>query len=233
MPPALTPPPARLYRCTRGYEPLVLTNWDYIRRKERGRWDDVYDDYRVLYLSDSEVGALVETLQDLRQNSHALAAIGEVDDEERGENEPTGMSVVREALQSRYLATLLPTNPDESIVSIDHGASRTHIESHGLGVHLKIGDFIETDRTLSRATSRLLYDEGYLGLCAPSAEHGPSLTIAAFETHPVSGRVRLNLTLRGTDLALTFGDAVNGAAQYLGLIPIPLVAAEQAAPPAE
>lgn len=214
-------PPARLFRCTRGLDPLVLTSWDYIRRNERGRWDETEEEYRVLYLNDAAVGAFVEVLQDLRQNAAAIAAMGEVEHEGicGGDDVLVGPVTVRDSLQSRYLATLLPTNPDEPVVSIDHGATRSHIESRGLGTTLKIGDFIGTNRALSRATSRLLYDESYLGLCVPSAEHHPSRTVATFETHSVSGRVRLNLTVKGSDLALTFAEAVTAAAQYLGLVP--------------
>jgi hypothetical protein len=222
MPPALVSPPGRLFRSTRGLDPLVLTSWDYIRRNERGRWDDTEEEYRVLYFSDSAVGAFVEVLQDLRQNGAALAALTDIEDDGGdGDDVPTDMNTVSERLQSRYLATLLPTNPDERVVAIDHGATRSYIESRGLGTALKIGDFIGTSRALSRATSRVLFDYGARGICAPSAEHHPSLNLAAFETHSVSGRVRLNLTVMAADLALTLPDAVISAAQYLGLLTAP------------
>ena len=170
-------------------------------------------------MSDSEVGAVVEVLQDLRQDASAIGALDNLEGEGDDHDAPAGIAIVRDCLQSRYLATLLPTNPDEFVVAIDQGATRSYIESRGLGQSLKIGDFIGTDRALSRATSRLLYDDTSLGLCAPSAEHHPSLPVATFETHSVSGRVRLSVTVLSTDLALTFGPSVTAAAQYLGLLP--------------
>jgi hypothetical protein len=126
---------------------LRLTPWSDIRQGPRGRWDDTAEDYRVLYCSNTEIGAFVEVLQDLRQNSEALempAAIAGDD-----EAEPNVAALVRERLKSRWLGILIPSHPDELVVDVHHGATRSFLE-HALAdtladlgyATLKIGDLV-------------------------------------------------------------------------------------------
>jgi len=134
--------------------------------------------------------------------------------------------VARDRLRNRYVAELIPSHPDELVVDVAHGATRTFLEDKLASeltqrkiTHLKIGDAIGTDRALSRHISRAFFEAGCNGILAPSAEHAGSKTIAAFETHSVSGRLRVSLVLGSVQLALERSDVAAEALRYLGMIP--------------
>jgi len=221
--PALIALPARVFRLSRSPDPLKLTSWEYIRQGARGRWDDTVEDYRVLYCSDSEVGAFVEVLQDLRQDATALEMLEGIAGDD--ETESSRAVLVRVRLQNRWSGVLIPNQPEERVVDVHHGATRSFLES-ALGSvlidldypTLKVGDAIGSNRHVSRMASRLFYDAKLNGVRARSAEHAPSEMIALFETHPVSGRVRVGLVHESVTLALERGDKIFEAAMYLGLV---------------
>jgi hypothetical protein len=190
----------------------------------RGRWDDTEEEFRVLYLSSTGLGAFIETLQDLRQNADALRLLSQIEGDDEAPLET--VTIVRDRLRNRYFADLIPSHPDELAIHFVHGATRTFLENHlanelsRRGIpHLKIGDVIGSDRSLSRRISRVLYDGGYNGVRAPSAEHGLSETIAVFENHSVSGHLRISLVPSSVHLALERGDIAGEAMRFLGMIP--------------
>ena len=192
----------------------MLPPWDRLRQSKRGRWDDTGDEYRVLYCSSTKVGALVEVLQDLRPNAPTRALLDEIEgDDDRPE--PTMDSIVADQLRSRRLSVLVADQPDQRVVDIAAGPTRSHIE-HALGIErTKIGDYIGGELKLTRKTSRLFFDENERGLTAPSAEHRPSNTLAIFERHSTSGNLRVDLLGTETHLALTLGAEIASAVAYL------------------
>jgi hypothetical protein len=206
--------PDHIFRCFRGTDPLMLPPWDRLRQSTRGRWDDTGDEYRVLYCSSTKVGAFVEVLQDLRPDASTRAILDDIEgDDDRPEQSP--VSVVADVLRNRRVSALLADQPEQRIVDVLAGASRSHIESaFGIGP-TKIGDYIGYDRSLSRASSRLLFDENQRGLAAPSAEHDGSHTLAIFERHSTSGTLRVDLLPVETNLALTLGEEIKAAMSFL------------------
>lgn len=214
MEPALTSLPPRIFRTCRTTDPLQFPPWDNLRKSIRGRWDDTEEDYRVLYCASTERGAFVEALQDLRPSEEGAACLAEIAGDD--EDDFPLPQILQERLRNRWLATLIPSNPNDHVVSVALPASRRYFEKHFSVASLKIGDFIGTDRVLSRRTSRLLYEKGYQGLSAPSAECQDAEAIAIFEEQPISMRLRIALVPERIDLALTRPDVMRETAAYLG-----------------
>jgi hypothetical protein len=125
---------------------------------------------------------------------------------------------VRERLKSRWLGIRIPSHPDELVVDVHHGATRLFLE-HALAdtladlgyATLKIGDLVGSNRQISRAASRLFYDAKLNGVRSRSAEHAPSEAVALFETHPVSGHVRVALIQGSAHLVSRSGRVSLGA----------------------
>ena len=214
--------PDRLYRVARSPDPLRLTEWLYIRQAERGRWDDTDEEYRVLYCCSTEVGAMIETLQDLRPSQTALTELDSITSDE-GDVEDSVPSIIAGRLRNRWFATLIPGNPGHRVAAVAEKNSRIYLEDKlhdimtTLGiVAIKVGDLTGSDRRLSRHASRLAYDEGHVGLVAPSAEHANSNTYALFEARPVSMELRTQLVPNSVVLALERADVARHAAVELG-----------------
>lgn len=184
--------PARLFRLSRYTDPTRFTEWRYLANAEPGRWADPEGEYRVLYTADSEVGAYVEILQDLRPRADALDLLQSIDDDGQfGDVLGSVEAAARKRLQQYYFAALTP-DPDDLIVDLEAPASRTEIES-GLaddlaGRRVKIGDFSSRDYGFTRRVSRYVFmalaDDGreYVGMAARSAEHPSTNCFTYFET---------------------------------------------------
>ena len=217
-----SPLPPRLYRTARSPDGLFLTDWAILKRAERGRWDDTADEYRVLYCADSIVTTFVEVLADLRPNADAARALADVEGDDESGNDVS--AIVRSRLQSRWTTTLIPGDPGDRVANVVAAQSRSYVEHKlpgllaelGIG-KLKIGDFIGHDRNLSRAVSRIAYDDQHIGVAAPSAEQEESRTYAFFEARPVSMQFRAHLIVQSVELAIQLSAEATTAANYLGL----------------
>lgn len=73
-------PQRRLYRVSYSPDPAELPDWKYI--SQRNRWDDPKREYRALYLASSPVGALLETMQDLRPSVSAISRLAALEQNE-------------------------------------------------------------------------------------------------------------------------------------------------------
>lgn len=124
-------------------------------------------------------------------------------------------SIVGDQLRNRRLSVLIADQPEQRVVDIAAGPTRSHIENALSIERTKIGDYIGRDLKLSRQTSRLFFDEKERGLVAPSAEHRASNTLAIFERHSTSGDLRVDLLATETHLALTLGTEISSAVAYL------------------
>jgi hypothetical protein len=219
--------PTRLYRLSRNSDLERLTEWRFMANREPGRWDDPQHEYRVLYTADSEIGAYVEVLQDLRPSPGAekmLAAIS--DDGQFGEAIPGVVSAAYERLRQYYFGALIPTHPHEDIiVDVAASESRTELEARLKddlgGRRLKIGDFSAYDYALTRRVSRCLYtaattdDRRFAGLMSASAEHRGTSCFTYFETGRETNELRGRLTVHFTRQALDEDEHVRAAIAYL------------------
>jgi hypothetical protein len=70
-------PEGPLYRIARPPDPWMFPDWAHAGRDGTfgNRWDDANGVYRVLYASNSRLGALVEVLARFRPDPHVVAAL--------------------------------------------------------------------------------------------------------------------------------------------------------------
>ncbi len=192
--------PARLFRLSRSSDPTKFTEWRYLANSARGRWSDPESEYRVLYTADSEVGAYVEVLQDLRPRQLALDILKTIDDNgEFGDSIASVEAAARERLRQFYFTTLL-TATEDLVVDLAAGASRTEIEARLAddlgGRPVKIGDFSGGDYDFTGKVSRLVFtavtDEqrAYAGLAAASAEHARTICFTYYESGRETNELR-------------------------------------------
>ena len=65
-----------VFRVGRAPRPWSFTPWRYAEKGVfQGRWDDPEGEYRILYVSASAFGALVEVLADFRPDPALIAAL--------------------------------------------------------------------------------------------------------------------------------------------------------------
>ena len=218
--------PSRLFRLSRYADPTKLTDWRYLANAEPGRWSDPEGEYRVLYTADSEVGAYVEVLQDLRPSGEAIELLNEIEDDgDFGDTLGTLEGAARERLREYHLGALIPGESDNDVIAdVTAAASRTEIDvrlSADLGRRVKVGDFSGSDYDLTRRVSRLVYIARYgdelrfAGLSARSGEHAPSLCFAYFESGRETNELRGKLHVHFVRQALEEDDHVQTAIAYL------------------
>ncbi len=218
-------PPSRLFRLCRSADPTKLTDWQHLARSEPGRWADPDAQYRVLYTADSEVGAYVEVLQDLRPRVQAVDIVECIEDDgEFGETLFSVEEAARERLR-QYLIASLMTNVEDRIVECESSATRSEIEGRLFDEfgerRLKTGDCSSGDYKLTRRVSRLIYTsldaEGrqFAGVVAASAEHQPTKCFAYFETGRETNELRGNLHVAHARQALDEESSLIDALDYL------------------
>jgi RES domain len=180
--------PAVVYRVARSADPCKLPAWEHILGSVRGRYDDPLNAFRVLYTSTSPIGAVVETLADLRPRYDRIAEIATIGDEDEGcDGAYRGLVAIANIamtarLAGRYICAIEILDREPLFVDLGTGVSRSRIELELSVERLKIGDLTGRDRNLSRQASRAIFDAGYAGLVAPSAEGPHADTVAIFET---------------------------------------------------
>ena len=217
--------PPRLFRLSRNNDPTKLTEWRHLATAEPGRWSDPEAEYRVLYASDTEVGAYVEVLQDLRPHPSSLELLDAIEDDGHfGILLPTVESAARERLRQYHFAALIPREGD-FIVDVASPASRTEIETRMRddlgGQRVKIGDFNGGNRDFTRRVSRLVFtaavdgDREAAGVAARSAEHEPTMCFAYFETGRETEELRGGLFLHFVRQALDEHNFLRAALAYI------------------
>jgi RES domain len=218
--------PGRVFRLSRNADPTKLTEWRYLANAEPGRWADPEGEYRVLYTADSELGAFVEVLQDLRPRQAALDLIEAIEDDgDFGDVLSSVEAAARERLRQYYFAALLPS-PHDLVVDLEHAASRTEIE-HRLaedlaGKRIKVGDFSAGDYNFTRRVSRLVYTSlttdklPYAAVSARSAEHPPSHCYTYYETGRETDELRGTVYPHFVRQALDEHEHVREALAYIG-----------------
>lgn len=213
--------PNTVYRVCRTADPLALPAWNHVRAAERGRYDDPLDVFRVLYTSTSQVGALTETLADLRPRFDCMRKIHEIQgDPERfgdvGEIISVAAAAMKERLKGRYLAAIRVVDRGPPVfVDLAAGASRGQLEYRLATSRLKTGHFTGRDRMLPRSASRAVFDAGRYGLIMPSAECSCARTVALFETGHETNRYRVRLEVLSVVPALRSRAAVTAAIRTL------------------
>ena len=218
--------PGRVFRLSRYADPTKLTEWRYLANAEPGRWADPEGEYRVLYTADSEIGAFVEVLQDLRPRQAALDLVDTIEDDgEFGDVLSSVEAAARERLRQYYFAALMP-RADDLIVDLEHAASRTEVEQRLAddlgGKRVKVGDFSAGDYGFTRRVSRLAYtsltndDRPYAGVSARSAEHPPSHCYAYYETGRETEELRGTVYPHFVRQALDEDKHVREAIAYIG-----------------
>lgn len=205
--------PSRLFRLSRYPDPTKLTEWRYLANAEPGRWSDPEGEYRVLYTADTEIGAYVEVLQDLRPRPEALDLLEEIEDDGAFGDALTSVeAAARERVRQYYFAALIPCS-DDVIVNVAASSSRSEVESRLAddlaGRRVKIGDFSGGNYDFTRRVSRLIYtamhdhDQQFAGVAATSAEHPPTHCFAYFETgretDELRGRVAVHFVRQALD----------------------------------
>jgi hypothetical protein len=179
----------------------------------------------VLYTADSEVGAYVEVLQDLRPRQTALDLLEAIEDDgEFGDLLSSVEAAARERLRQFYFATLL-TSPEDLIVDLAAGASRTEVEKRLAddlaGRAVKIGDFSGGDYDFTGKVSRLVFTavagdgRPYAALAVPSAEHHGTICFTYYETGRESDTLRGYLYGHTVRPALAEDACVKAAIDYL------------------
>lgn len=223
--------PTMVYRVSRSAEPRVLPAWGHILGSDRGRYDDPLDVYRVLYTSTSPTGALIEALADLRPRYDRITEIAMISDEQE-EYEPAYLALVERAraamaarLAARYLSGIEIVDRKPRFVDLGAGSSRSQIELDLRLGRLKVGDFTGRDRNLSRQASRAVFNAGFAGLVAPSAEDAHAHTVAIFETARDSNAFGVHLDVITTGFADVDREAAAaatatllGTGKYSGLV---------------
>ncbi|HEY0394444.1 MAG TPA: RES domain-containing protein [Candidatus Elarobacter sp.] len=213
--------PALVYRVSRSPEPRALPAWEHILSSARGRYDDPLDRYRVLYASSSPVGALIETVADLRPHYQRVAEIAAVADDEEDEDAAYARllaqtkSAMAARLAERYLSAMHVVDQGASFVDLAAGTSRSRIELEIDSGELKIGDLLGRDRMSARRASRAIYDKGHAGLMAPSAEAGDASTVAMFEAAYDSNTFRVEIRVVSTKQLDMTSDTVASAISAL------------------
>jgi hypothetical protein len=219
--------PARLYRLSRNSDPTKRTEWRYLANAALGRWDDPNREYRVLYTSDTEVGAYVEVLQDLRPSASAELLVSSIVDDGGLESAlPTVEAAARERLRQYYFGALIATHAeDDVIVDVASAASRSELEARlrdDLGeARLKRGDFSGHDQHLTQRVSRCIYtaargdDQRFAGIMAQSAEHEGTSCYSYFETARETNELRGRLMVHFSRQALDEEEHVKRAVEYL------------------
>jgi hypothetical protein len=213
--------PNLVYRVSRSPESQALAPWEHILNSARGRYDDTAGGFRVLYTSSSPIGALIETIADLRPQYRCAAEIAAIGHD--GEDEDAAYArlilharaAMLARLEGRYLGAIRVVDREPVFVDLSAGATRSRIELHINAQTLKIGDLIGSERASSRRAARAIYDAGHAGIIAPSAEAGRAETIAIFEAAHNSNAFRVALRYAWTRAIDTASDLVTKAVRLL------------------
>ena len=219
--------PAHLYRLHRGAA-SDFTLWEYIQ-PQSGRWQDPNNEYRVLYFSDSKLGAYVETLQDLRPNGVTVSGVvGIINDGGYPDFDFDMKTAIVEKLHNRRFSTFIPGHPDDVVVDLEESPTRTHLESipniatillrRGVTT-LKNGDFSAGDYALTNAISRAIYEDvaTFSGLRCRSAEERDATNYTIFETGHDTNVPRATLIEFRTELSLHRHDLIAEVVHRLGV----------------
>lgn len=184
--------PRRIYRVGWGDDPLAYAPLD-ILKKGPGRWDDLRFRFRTGYFADSLVTCFIETLVDLRPDPATVATLLAM-----GEQLPDMDLAVSEALAPKYASVVITA--EDRLVDIAHAQSREEFRLRARRrKRLKAGDFLAAHLQVPRRAAGIVYDGGYAGICAPSAEAlavnaaSVAVTYNIFETRLDSNQPRVAL----------------------------------------
>jgi hypothetical protein len=163
------------------------------------RWDDPLKIYRILYTADTEIGAYVEVLKDVRTRMTALKIFNDVDGEDFGNALFTSVNnMMVDTLSQRHLGTLIPSEI-ELHVNVVAPLSRTELESPKY-LNLKEGTlqtgFASVEGTVrTRKISRWIFiaSDAYVGIKSPSAEHDGTHCYSFYETDHKTNELRGSL----------------------------------------
>ena len=240
--------PSRLHRVSRTPDPAALPAWEYAGddRTFANRWDDPHGRYRVLYTSDTRIGALAETLQDFRRSLTLLSRLQDVerDDPELARTDSLsgrGSGIVPSRFfDERFAGELTfaanadsPTGRVVDVAQVDAIETlRTKLASFAvaLGIEeISLATIVGTlptavapnPRALTQRISREIYESPdlFAGIAAPSSLGLPYTNYTLFENPDARGPDHLRLTVRErSSRRLDRNDAdVRHALEHLGL----------------
>jgi len=240
--------PSRLHRVSRTPDPAALPAWEYAGddRTFGNRWDDPHGRYRVLYTTDTRIGALAETLQDFRRSLTLLSRLQDVerDDPELAHGDAlsgSGSGIVPQRFFDERFAGELTFAADADsprgrvvdIAQVDAIETlRTRLASFAVALQVEeislatiVGELPKAiaanPRALTQRISREIYEQPdlFAGIGAPSSLGLPYTNYTVFENPDAQGPDRLRLTVRErTSRRLDRNDAdVRHALEHLGL----------------
>ncbi len=136
------------------FTPRHLCGWN-------NRFDDPKREYRTIYAADKKETCLREILADLRPNAKFLADFDKVFGDD-----PALASAgrVTHAWRARHALVRAGIDLDSGTLAEIESAPVMHGLSRRLGARLDVAALRSRDRDLTRAASRLLYDEGRAGV---------------------------------------------------------------------
>ena len=187
------PSPPRLYRVNFGPN-VRLRDWSAARVKDRlglstfgHRWDDPQRKFRSLYLADSDIGAMVEVLQDLMPHPATVQRARHLI-LEQGEASPPVGAIDPEFFEDNYLCTL-SAEVDGHFVDVLHAeVLKVMNDQHGallqhLGLPPITADTMNGYHTeITQAVARTVYDANYDGITCMSKFGMPHVNWTIFET---------------------------------------------------
>ncbi len=228
MPFVTTSIPQTLYRISRVPDPATLPSWEH--KHDDGtfgnRWDDPRSGFRVLYTTDSLVGALVETLQGFRHSLRLLERLKAVHRDDPGLKTADEKSNVRERIsgfvppdffENRYAGAIVfradANHEDAKIVNVAAAETIQALRAplsdfaNNLGIDdinlaTMVGDlphqFHGNRRMLTQHISRYLYDlpEHFGGIACPSSLGIEHTNYTFFEYPDSQTNDRLRIPIR-------------------------------------
>lgn len=204
--------PQRLYRVTYASDPAELPDWKYI--SQRNRWDDPKREYRALYLASSPLGALIETMQDLRPSVSAIARLAALEQNEGrfDTKDVAAYGVVPERFFAKRFIGHVTIAPDTAgFLAASHVISiqRWRVVLARLADQLGLSDISLATvvgslpaqqgggpRAFTQALSRLIYElkPPVPGIVAPSSLGTPYANYTVFEH--AAGKLRADVINR-------------------------------------
>lgn len=214
--------PERLFRVGYGNEPSRLPDW---QRVGANRFDDPQGAYRVLYMSESPMGAFIERFQDFRRTEE-MAAIEadfeweEDDESQRTLNVPSGTVPFAEysplsigSYAADIEAILLDLTKDETAREF-----AMRLAKPDLTVAKIAAESSSEDYATNRAISRLGYEHEppFAGIYSVCKLHptGPA-NVTAYEG--IDGGLRLSLHRVHVESVSLAIPELKEAAEYLGI----------------
>ena len=216
MPFQLSRLPRRIYRVGWGDDPLAYAPLA-ILQNDPGRWDDMRYRFRTGYFADSLFTCFVEVLAGLRPDPAVVNALRAM-----GEPLPNMDVAIAEAMVPKFASVVI--TQEDHLVDIVHAQSREEFRIRARRrTQPKVGDFLATLLRAPRRAAGLVYDAGYPGICAPSAEASTvdvdciAATYNIFETRLNSNEARVVLVRHTVRPAAEQTIDIASARDFLGL----------------